>query len=198
MSHTRMTIEPQAGTASGRPWGAWTSIAWVVAAMAPQLILVFWIMHLPSLRHSIGPVLDFVLWAISPVVLGIAVLVRRLPVAPYFAWTTPRPSAVLIAVGAALGVGVLVHVLAYEVNGGTEIGAASDAYRQHLATGGTPSRFLLRSKLAYIYAPIVEETVYRSFLWRGLATSRLGNWGAWLPTLVFFVASHIADYALTP
>ena len=94
MTHTRMTIEPQAGAASGRPWGTWTSIAWVVVAMAPQQLLLFWIMHSPS-AHAIGPVLDFLLWAVSPVVLVIAVLVRRLSIASYFAWTVPRPSDVL-------------------------------------------------------------------------------------------------------
>src|SRR6185503_18380223 len=80
MAPARMTIEPQAGAASSRPWGPWISIAWVVA----------------------------------PVVLVIAVLVRRLSVASYMAWTVPRPSGVLIAVGAALvaivGIGVLDYV----------------------------------------------------------------------------------------
>jgi membrane protease YdiL (CAAX protease family) len=41
----------------------------------------------------------------------------------------------------------------------------------------------------------VEETVFRGFLWRGLAASRLGNWGAWLLTSVFFVATHTKYYA---
>jgi hypothetical protein len=45
MLHTRMTIESQAGVASGRPWGIWTSIAWVVVAMAPQQLLLLWIMR---------------------------------------------------------------------------------------------------------------------------------------------------------
>jgi membrane protease YdiL (CAAX protease family) len=46
---------------------------------------------------------------------------------------------------------------------------------------------------AAIYAPFVEETIYRGFLWRGLAASRLGNPGAWLLTSMFFAASH-TDY----
>jgi membrane protease YdiL (CAAX protease family) len=41
----------------------------------------------------------------------------------------------------------------------------------------------------------VEETVFRGFLWRGLAASRLGNWGAWLLTSVFFLANHTKYYA---
>ena len=41
----------------------------------------------------------------------------------------------------------------------------------------------------------MEETVFRGFLWRGLAASRLGNWGAWLLTSVFFVANHTKYYA---
>jgi hypothetical protein len=195
MTHARMTIEPRAGAASGRPWGAWTSIAWVVVAMAPQQLLALWIMHSPSLLDSIGPVLDFLMWAIGPVVIVIAVLVRRLSIASYLAWTVPRPSDVLIAVGAALVVIFGIGVLDYAGNGGTSIGVDARAYRQYLAAGGTPLGFLLNSYGAWIYAPIVEETVFRGFLWRGLAASRLGNWGALLLTSVFFVASHTVDYA---
>ena len=195
MTHARMTIEPQAGAASGRPWGAWTSIAWVVAAVALWLLLSFWIVHSPSLRHSMGPVLVFLSWAIAPVVLVIAVLVRRLSIASYMAWTVPRPHDVLIAVGAALVVIFGIGVLDYVLNGGTSIGVDAGAYRQYLAAGGTPLGFLLNSYGAWIYAPIVEETVFRGFLWRGLAASQLGNWGAWLLTSVFFVASHTVYYA---
>src|SRR6185312_4046524 len=148
----RMTIEPQTGTASGRPWGAWTSIAWVVAAVALWLLVSFWIEHSPSLGHSMDFVLASLSWAIAPVVLVTAVLVRRLSIASYMAWTVPRPSGVLIAVGAALvaifGVGVLDYVL----GGGTSIGVDAGAYRQYLATGGTPLGFLLNSYGAWIYA----------------------------------------------
>jgi hypothetical protein len=153
MTHARMTIEPQAGVASGRPWGAWISIVWVVAAMAPQLLFLFWIMHPP-----IYPVVDLLLWAISPVVLVIAVLVRRLPIASYLAWTIPRPSDVLIAVGAALALILGIGVLFYVLSEGTSVGVPADAYRQYLAAGGSPSRYLLnllKSYQAYIYAPIV-------------------------------------------
>lgn len=195
MTPTRMTIEPQAGAASGKPWGAWASIAWFVAAMAPWLLLVFWIKNSPSLEDSMGPVLGILSWAIAPVVLVIAVLVRRLSIASYMAWTVPRPSDVLIAVGAALVLIFGFGVLDYVGNGGRSIGVDADAYRQYLAAGGTPLGFLLNSYGAWICAPIVEETVFRGFLWRGLAASRLGNWGAWLLTSVFFVPSHIVDYA---
>jgi hypothetical protein len=152
-------------------------------------------MHSPSLLDSIGPVLDFLMWAIGPVVIVIAVLVRRLSIASYLAWTVPRPSDVLIAVGAALVLIFGLGVLDYALSGGTSIGVDPDAYRQYLAAGGTPSRYLLKSYQAYIYAPIVEETVFRGFLWRGLAASRLGNWGAWLLTSVFFVANHTVYFA---
>ncbi len=193
MTHTRMTIEPQAGAASGRPWGAWTSIAWVVAVMATWQLFVLWTVHSPS-GPSIGPVLAILSWAFAPVVLVIAVLVRRLSIASYMAWTVPRPSDVLIAVGAALVLIFGIGVLNYVAEGGTSIGVDADAYRQYLAAGGTPLGFLLNSFGGWICAPIVEETVFRGFLWRGLAASRLGNWGAWLLTSVIFIASHTVYY----
>lgn len=195
MTPTRMTIEPQAGAASGKPWGAWTSIAWFAAAMAPWLLLLFWIKNSPSLEDSMGPVLIFLSWAIAPLVLVIAVLIRRLSIASYMAWTVPRPSDVLIAVGAALVLIFGFGFLDYVGNGGTSIGVDAGKYRQYLAAGGTPLGFLLNSYGAWFYAPIVEETVFRGFLWRGLAASRLGNWGAWLLTSVFFVPSHTVYYA---
>jgi uncharacterized protein len=194
MTRTDMSIKPEAGVASGKPWGAWTTVAWVVAAIAPQLLFVFWIVHSP-LRHSINPVLDLLLWAISPVVLVVAVLIRRLSVAAYLAWTAPRASDVIIAVGAALVCCLGFSVLVYVVSGGTSIGINSDAYRQYLAAGGTPSGYLLRSYQSYLYAPFIEETVFRGFLWRGVAASRIGNWGAWLLTSAFFAASPAIYYA---
>ncbi len=187
MTHTRMIRE--AGADSKRPWGISTSIAWVVAAIAPQLLLLFWIVHSPS-RPTIGPVLTFLLWIIAPVVLVLAVLIRGLSIVPYLAWTVPRPRDLITAVGAAL-LGILgINVLVYVLSGGTSIAVDADGYRHYLAAGGAPSLYLLRSYQAYIYAPIVEETVFRGFLWRGLAASRFGNWGAWLVTTVFFALSH--------
>lgn len=197
MSHltrTDVTIKFQSDVAPGRPWGAWTTIGWVVAAMAPQLLLLLWIMHSPS-RPGIGPVLVFLLWAISPAVLIISVLIRRLSIASYMAWTVPRPSDLTVAVGAALIYCLGYCALAYLVSGGRSIGLNSDAYRHYLAAGGAPSRYLLKYYQAYLYAPIVEETVFRGFLWRGVAASRLGNWGAWLVSSALFVASHTIDYA---
>lgn len=199
MTPTRTTIEPhvepQAVAASGRPWGAWISIAWVVAALALWLLVSFWIEHLPSLPPSMDFVLASLSWAIAPAVLVIAVLIRRLSIASYMAWTVPRLRDALIAAGVALvaifGIGVLDYVL----GGGTSIGVDAGAYRQYLASGGTPLGFMLNSYGAWIYAPIVEETVFRGFLWRGLAASQLGNWGAWLLTSVFFAASHTVYYA---
>ncbi len=196
MTDTDMTAKPQAQVASGRPWGPWTSIAWVVAVIALQLLLLFWIMHSPSLR-SIGPILYFLLWAISPIVLVIAVLVRHLSVPWYMAWTVPSLGDVIVAVGAALVVWFGFGVLFYVVSGGTSIvGVSTDhAYRQYLAAGGTSSGYLLQDYQSYLYAPIVEETVFRGFLWRGLAASPLGDWGAWLLSSVLFVASHALEYA---
>jgi uncharacterized protein len=42
----------------------------------------------------------------------------------------------------------------------------------------------------------VEETTYRGFLWRGLASSRLGNAGAWLLTSLLFAAAHYDYYVV--
>jgi uncharacterized protein len=195
MTTTDMTIRPPADAAAGKPWGVWTSIAWVVVAVGFQLLFLFWIIHSPLLR-SIGPVLYFLLWAISPVVLVVAVVIRHLSVPSYMAWTVPSPGDVIVAIGGALVVCFGFGVLFYVVSGGTSIVGVNiaDAYRHYLAAGGTPSRYLLKDYQAYLYAPLVEETVFRGFLWRGLAASRLGNGGAWLLTSVLFVASHVLDY----
>jgi hypothetical protein len=48
----------------------------VAVAVGFQLLLLFWIIHSPSLR-SIGPFLYFLLWAISPVVLIVAVVILQ-------------------------------------------------------------------------------------------------------------------------
>ncbi len=189
------TANSRADVAAGRPWGPWTSIAWVVAVIALQLLLLFWIIRSPSLR-SLGPIVYLLLWAISPIVLVVAVLVRHLSVPSYMGWTVPSLSDVIVAVGAALVVCFGFGVLFYVASGGTSIVGVNidNAYRHYLGAGGTPSRYLLNDYQAYVYAPIVEETVFRGFLWRGLAASRLGNRGAWLLTSVLFTASHALDY----
>jgi membrane protease YdiL (CAAX protease family) len=179
------TILPAAGAASGRPWSVWATIAWCVVALGPPLIVARAFAGNPYLGQHLPVFLAWAWMLITPIV---AVMVRRAAVAQYLAWDVPRLGGVIAAVTATL---VGWSGFWYLSSGGASIGLATNLYRQYLGAGVSPVGYLLAWYPATIYAPIVEETVFRGFLWRGLAASRLGNWGAWLLTSALFVAVHI-------
>ena len=140
------------------------------AVTALQLLLLFWIMSLAvaKARHQ-ATVLTFLLWAIAPVVLIVrgAAPPSAHPVLFCLDRTTAQamcslPSELRSSSSLAL------PCVSFILSGGTSIGFETDAYRQYLAAGGAPSHYLLKYYQAYIYAPVVEETVFRGFLWRGL------------------------------
>jgi membrane protease YdiL (CAAX protease family) len=180
---------PAAGAASGKPWGVWTTIAWCgVASVAPLVVA-----RALAGNLYLGQHLTILLgWAVQLVPLVVAVTVRRAAVARYLAWNVPRPAGVILAGAALLAWEMSWSGFWYLRSGGASIGFGTSVfYRHYLAAGGSPFGFLYMWYPAIIYAPIVEETIFRGFLWRGLAASRLGNCGAWLLTSALFVARHI-------
>jgi membrane protease YdiL (CAAX protease family) len=192
--NTAATVPAPADVASGKPWGVWATIAWSAAAIGSLFFVGLALNRLP-LPENLNLFLG---WVAPLAVVVIAVLVRRLSVSRYLAWNLPRPTDVLVAVGAALLMIAGQIALAYLLSGGASLGLSDTGYRHYLDGGGSPAGFILSWYPAYIYAPIGEETVYRGFLWRGLAASRLGNWGALLLTSVLFAAPHIFRNASQP
>jgi uncharacterized protein len=179
---------PAAGATSGKPWGVWTTIAWCGVVSVLPLVLA----RALAGNHYLGQHLTiFLSWAVQLVPLVVAVMVRRAAVAQYLAWNVPRPAGVILAGTALLAWEMSWSGFWYLRSGGASIGFGTSFYRHYLAAGGSPLGYFYMWYPAIIYAPIVEETIFRGFLWRGLAASRLGNGGAWLLTSALFVAMHI-------
>jgi len=120
----------------------------------------------------------------------------------YFSWLRPSIAGIALAIGVFVGFEVVVRGLANLATGSLRENLPVESYQAMIAPGTWPWWFVLHYWPAAIYAPFVEETVYRGFLWRGLAASRLGNLGAWLLTSLFFGAIHydyyIQDGAFVP
>ena len=174
-----------------RAWGASASIGWGMAAEGMRNAVDFAIDRsaLPALaqQHYAWHVVVISLsWATPLAVLALAVRLRSSTFAAYVAWTRPRAAWVAIALAVGLALQLAGHGLPYVLTGRVSDGFPIEDLRAHVAAGTSPWRYVLIYWPAAIYAPLVEETTYRGFLWRGLAASRLGNAGAlWLSSLCF-------------
>lgn len=183
-----------------RVWGFWATAAWVAAA----LILLDYLF--PKFEHlvldgtavgkaitnhlALGAVNTALVWIVPILLLLVAVKIRWLPVPNYFAWVTPQPGFVALA----LATGAALQVLSYAVPyllGADMTTAAAAQYRSAQSAGVPVWLPLLLTWPGDIAAPLVEESIFRGFLWRGWEASRLGVRGTWLLTSLVFTAYHI-------
>ncbi|HEV2630048.1 MAG TPA: type II CAAX endopeptidase family protein [Pseudolabrys sp.] len=131
-------------------------------------------------------------WAVPIAVLVIAVRSAGGSLRDYFAWRRPRTGDVVFAIVAILLLQALGVGLVYVTTG--QLGFAADQYRADMAAGMSPWWYVLRTWPAVVYAPFVEESIYRGFLWRGLAPSRGGNFRTLLLTSLLFAGIHWRYY----
>jgi membrane protease YdiL (CAAX protease family) len=179
------------------PWGVWISILWIVAAEGLRDAVDLGMDHSPlhalDQQSYLAHVLVITLsWATPLIVLVVAVRLAQWSIGEYFAFVFPRGRDIALAIAVGLALEVAGHTLAY-VLGGTTSFPVED-YQAQIAAGTWAGWYLLHYWPASIYAPLVEETIYRGFLWRGLAASRLGNGGALLITSFLFAAVHYRYY----
>ncbi len=169
---------------TGRPWGPWATVGWTLAGVA-ILMTVQWIilagvtaarlMQQPTLKlanltalATDGTLLSLATLASTPAVVALMATLAgaRLPVRDYLAlrWPGAGPSALaLVGLGAFL--------------------AASAALRAGLGRPPVPPTMLEAYRTSWVplllvallaCAPLGEEVLFRGFLYRGLADSRLG------------------------
>lgn len=62
-------------------------------------------------------------------------------------------------------------------------------FMDNLAQSAHPLWLLILAMV--VFAPIYEEVIFRGFMWTGLASSRLGIWGASIVTSVVFAVIHM-------
>jgi uncharacterized protein len=181
-------------------WGSWTTALWVAAALVLKDYLFPKLEHLVLNGTAIGHAIDAhlalgalnlaLVWFVPILLLLAAVWMKRLPVRSYFAWVATRRGIVLLALAA----GAAFQLASYAVPYLAGADMTSDAIAQYRSaqTAGDPVWLpLFFAWPSFIAAPMVEESIFRGFLWRGWEASRLGARGTWLLSSLVFAAYHI-------
>jgi membrane protease YdiL (CAAX protease family) len=181
-----------------RAWGFWATLAWI--ALALLLHDGFGRLEIALLRGTaFGHAIDrsivlgafniALVWSIPLIVLVVAVRLRGHAVRDYFGWVLPSIRYVVLGVVLALAMQLAFSGILYLL--GADWSGAVEQYRVERAAGASHWIPVLQAWPAIVCAPIIEESVFRGFLWRGWARSRLAAAGTlWLGTLVF-AAWHI-------
>jgi membrane protease YdiL (CAAX protease family) len=182
------------------PWGLWSSLAWLGLALVLNDRFP-WFEHAlldgtglgRIITHSLalGALNSALAWSVPLLVLIAAVGLRGQRIAAYFGWSAPTARAAALAIALGLALQLATYALPYFA-GADLTSAAVAQYRQAVAAGQPPWwPLLLDWWPSFVCAPIVEESVFRGFLWRGWAASPLGPAGTWLLSSVVFAAWHV-------
>ena len=180
------------------PWGFWATLAWLILALllhGAALPLEIALLRGTAVGHAIDAsialgALNLVLdWSIPLIVLVIAVRLRGWALRDYFAWLAPGVRYVVLGIVLALAIQFAFSETFYLL--GADWSGAVEQFRTERAAGVSHWIPVLQAWPSIVCAPIVEESVFRGFLWRGWSQSRLGAVGTfWLGTLAF-AAWHI-------
>jgi membrane protease YdiL (CAAX protease family) len=178
-----------------RPWGFWASLGWGLFALATPLLAAFIYLVIWSRMHRIAilsawhedfTALEILLWVVPVVVLAVAVKRRGYSLSDYFALNgIPRRDL-------ALGISGLFAIAVLATMGGLlgiDDPAASfvATYQATKLAGTLPALWLA----TVIVAPVTEELMFRGFLHRGWAPSRLGVAGTITLTSALWTAMHL-------
>lgn len=184
--------------AARRPYLLWGSLAWLGAALlvwvaAQAAMMFFWMLNgLGGLNPNsvmTDPVaissMILVSTPLAVAVLVLAVRLRRLPLADYFAWRGFGWKQ--FGLGFALVLGVLIATEGF--------GALLERDQPDFMTdmlnavrGGGSAWLLLLSGV--VIAPLGEELIFRGFVYRGLSESRVGVPGAIVISSAIWAAIH--------
>jgi membrane protease YdiL (CAAX protease family) len=185
------------GQASVRPppWGVLASIAFVIVGFLIRGPLLQWppVHALAAASHQNFfwySIFEIVVQTASFMVIAVAVWIKRWPLLEYLNFGRPRAAHIALGIGVVLVWYLLQHgyyLFAY----GKAFGLPM--YRAALAAGITPLWFLLQRWPSIVLAPIVEESAYRGFLWRGVE-SCLGAAAAFVITALLFTAAHFPAF----
>jgi membrane protease YdiL (CAAX protease family) len=181
-------------------WGFWATAAWVAAALVLKDDLF------PRFEHALldhtavgraisnhlalGALNTALVWLVPILLLLVAVRIRRWPARKYFAWVAPRPGFIVPALAAGVALQLAGYAIPY-LAGADMTASAVEQYRSTQNAGNPVWLPLFLSWPAYIAAPLVEESIFRGFLWRGWQSSPLGVRGTWILSSFVFAAYHI-------
>jgi len=196
---------PHPGNEACTPWGFWATTAYgmaaIVAWMATQLSVAFLVLAAIGVgrnasdfevetlaSHALTIALATILAMPAPIaVIAAAARLRRCAVADYLALRSPKPADLIVGL---IFIAVLLPLgdLSSWMTGRDLVPAAVvEAYRSARSSG----TLVLLALALVVAAPLMEELLFRGFLFRGYAASRLGPWGAIVLTSLGWAVMHV-------
>lgn len=180
-----------------KTWGFWATALWVMAALVLKDYLFPKFEHLVLNGTAVGHAIDAhlalgavnlaLVWLVPILLLLVAVWMKRFPVRSYFAWVATRPGIVFLALTVGAGFQLASYAIPYLA--GADM--TSDAIAQYRSAQAAVWLPFFLAWPSFIAAPLVEESIFRGFLWRGWEASHLGARGTWLLSSLVFSAYHI-------
>lgn len=186
---------PPARFRAARPWGFWSTNAWVVlASLAVMLAVVFYFGLRGQAQAAfegegvLVQIANIALWSGITGVLMLLARLRGFTVRDYFAFGLPSLRETAIGLGV-FAVFMAVSLAAYAAfgYGATDVKTQIDSMRQAQLAGALG----LSLVYAVIVAPVTEEAIFRGFIYRGWAASRIGALGAILLPSALFGLLHV-------
>jgi uncharacterized protein len=197
---------PQARRAPRQRWGFWTTCAWGIAIVAVMqaaqlaafiVVLLAWRRidpaSLPTSNHAAwtNPIIvsAFVLAALPTILLGIALAARlaRVRFAEYVALKPVDAAGFRLGLACTIGYMAAVDLFGYLSGRGLTVPYTQELYGSARASG----MLVLMMVMVVGAAPIYEELLFRGFLFRGWAASRIGVVGAAILSSLIWAGLHV-------
>jgi uncharacterized protein len=191
-------------------WGFWSTAAWglgtfLVSSLAP-LPAIFAVLRwrgadaslasFDAALHSSALVVATLTFSSLPVtvaLLALAARLARIPIAEYLALKPVGARTIGVALACALAYAAASDILSYAAGRGLTV-----PWVQELYTTGRERGLLWLVLLAVLVAaPVSEELMFRGFLFRGWAASRLGVPGTIVLTSALWAGTHLQYDAVT-
>ena len=186
---------PVARASVPQPWGFWGTLGWLLLAATAGLMASLGVVIVELIVKAALPnVNDGGFAAVASLaatlallkVFGLAIRARGWRVRDYLALTTPRLRDILLGISciALLLVALTVTQRMFDLDDGSE--SVEKTYEAARLAGMLPLLWIA----VVIFAPVAEELVFRGFLHRGWAVSRLGASGTVVLTSLLWALLH--------
>jgi membrane protease YdiL (CAAX protease family) len=196
--HPTADVAPDLAGALPRPWGFWSTLGFALATFLVAHIVVggvlFWMSWMrtgdalsEALEDPVLPHLLIVTNLVLIVMLAGAARLTGWPAAAYLGLTVPQRRDVIASIVALVAVMIVLEILTWLSGRASVTPFQTDAYRAAKTAGTLPVMWLA----FVVAAPVGEEILFRGFVFRGWAASRLGAPGAIALTSLIFAAIHV-------
>ncbi len=202
---TEPSLQQRAISSPCQPWGFWTTTAYglaaVVAWFALQLITAFVVLgffgfgrdasdfEVQTLAsHAVTIAVATIVSMPAPLaVIAIAARLARCSAVDYLALYWPKRADLIVGVVIIVVLLPLGDLSSWLTGRDLVPAAVVDAYRTARSSG----TLVLLAIALVVAAPLMEELLFRGFLFPGYARSRLGPWGAILLTSAGWAVMHV-------